>query len=146
MSDLSKSKEIEEALKKAIAKNENAEDVKMAERKKIKDGLSANDIKMVMKVCTDLILACTDKINFGIVFNSKSWLFLDEDAYVAWDGLRMKLQLPTNSQTIMLCWEFHPSKLGKASRSPDKWVEELEIICSRLALLGLQLRDEDLIM
>ena len=36
--------------------------------------------------------------------------------------------------------------MGKATKSPDEWIEELEIIRSRLAPLGVHIEDEDLIM
>ena len=58
-----------------MANNEDVADARMKERKKVRDGLSAQDIEIVMKAYTDLMLACTDEINFGIVFNAKSWLF-----------------------------------------------------------------------
>ena len=46
----------------------------------------------------------------------------------------------------MLRREFHRSRLGKASRSPDEWIEEMEIIRSRLSSLGVQIEDDDLVM
>lgn len=91
-------------------------------------------------------MVCSDEINFGIVFNAKSWLFPDGDAYLAWVRLRTKHQPSTNSQKIMLRREFHWSRLGKASRSPDDWIEEMEIVRSRLSPLGIQIDDADLVM
>ena len=146
LEDFSKSEEIEEAVREAIQKKENAEDAKMKKRKEVKNGLSDIDIDLVMRAYTDLVLACSDEVNFGIVFNSKSWLFPHGDAYLAWSRLRNKHQPVTNTQKIMLRREFHRSKLGKASKSPDDWIEELEIIRSRLAPLGVIIEDEDLIM
>ena len=84
LNDLSKSEEIEKSIKEALANNEDITDKRMAERKKVKDGLSEEDMEIVMRAYTDLMLACTDEINFGIVFNAKSWLFPDGDAYLAW--------------------------------------------------------------
>ena len=72
LEDLSKSEEIEEVAREAIAKKENAEDARMKKRKEIKDGLSDVHIDLVMRAYTDLVLACSDEVNFGIVFNSKS--------------------------------------------------------------------------
>lgn len=146
MQDFSKSEEIEKAVKEAIMKEEDPEEAKMKKRKQVKDGLSDVDIDIVMRAYTDLVLACTDEVNFGIVFNSKSWLFPNGDAYLAWTRLRNKHQPVTNTQKIMLRREFHRSKLGKVSKSPDDWIEELEIIRSRLAPLGVTIDDEDLIM
>ena len=125
LEDLSKREEIKEAVKEGIAKNENAEDARMKKRKEIKDGLSVVDIDLVRRAYMDLVLACSDDVNFGIVFNSKSWLFPQGDAYVAWARLRNKHQPETDTQKIMLWREFHRSKLSKASKSPDDWIEEL---------------------
>ena len=146
LEDFSESEEVDEAVRLAISKQEDPEDAKMKKRKEVKDGLSEVDIDIVMRAYTDLVLACTGEVNFGIVFNSKSWLFPNGDAYLAWTRLRNKHQPVTNTQKIMLRREFHRSKLGKASRSPDEWIEELEIIRSRLAPLGVTIDDEDLIM
>ena len=120
LQDLSKCEEIEQAVKEAVAKNEDAEDARMKARKAVKDGLSNEDIDIVMKAYTDIMLACTDEINFGIVFNAKSWIFPEGDAYLARVRLRMKHQPTTNSQKIMLRRDFHRSGLRKASRSPDE--------------------------
>lgn len=144
--DFSKTEEINEAVREDISKQEDPEDARMKKRKEVKDGLSEVDIDIVMRPYTDLVLACADEINFGIVFNSKSWLFPNGDAYMTWTRLRNKHQPATNTQKIMLRREFHRSKLGKVSKSPDEWIEELEIIRSRLAPLGVQVDDEDLIM
>ena len=146
LQDLSKCEEIEQAVRDAVVSREDAEDARMKARKAVKDGLSAEDIEIVMKAYTDIMLACTDEINFGIVFNAKSWLFPEGDAYLAWVRLRAKHQPTTNSQKIMLRREFHRSRLGKATRSPDEWIEEMEIIRSRLSALGVQIYDDDLVM
>ena len=146
LQDLSKCEEIEQAVRDAVVSREDAEDARMKAKKKVKDGLSAEDIEIVMKAYTDIMLACTDEINFGIVFNAKSWLFPEGDAYLAWVRLRAKHQPTTNSQKIMLRREFHRSRLGKATRSPDEWIEEMEIIRSRLSALGAQIYDDDLVI
>ena len=67
MEDFSKSEEIDLAVKEAIIKKENPEDARMKKRKQVKDGLSDVDIDLVMRAYTDIVLACTDEVNFGIV-------------------------------------------------------------------------------
>ena len=111
LNDFTKSEQIEKAVREAVAKNEDGADMRMNERKKVKDGL-----------------------------------FPDGDAYMAWGRLRSKHQPTTNSQKIMLRREFHRSRLGKATRSPDEGIEEFEIIRSRLTPLSVQIEDEDLVM
>ena len=146
LQDLSKCEQTEEAVREAASKNEDVADARAKAMKTVKDGPSDQDVEIVMKAYTDLMLACTDEINFGIVFNSKSWAFPSRDAYLTWTRLRMKHQPTTNSQKIMLRREFHRSRLGKSTRSPDEWVEEHEILRSRLMTLGVELQDEDIVM
>ena len=118
--DLSKCDEIEEAVREAASRNEDVANAREKAKKKVRNGLSSEDVEIVMKAYTDLMLACADEINFGIVFNAKSWLFPYGNAYVAWVRLRTKHQPTTNIQKIMLRRDFHRSRLGKSNRSPDE--------------------------
>lgn len=118
--DFSKCEGAEEAVRVAISKKDDPEDAKMKKRKEVKGGLSEVDIDIVMQTYTDLVLSCTDEVNFGIVFNSKSWLFPNGDAYMTRTRLRNKHQTVANTQKIILRREFHRTKLGKASKRPDE--------------------------
>ena len=56
---------------KAEAKKRIEEDVKA--------GISAEEIDMVVRAYADLMLACSEEISFGIVFNAKSAVFPEGD-------------------------------------------------------------------
>ena len=55
LSDISKSEQIEKAVSEALAKQEDGADVRMKERKKVRDGFSDEDVEIVMKTYTDLM-------------------------------------------------------------------------------------------
>ena len=76
---------------------------------------------------TDIMLSCSDEVNFGIVFSSKSSACPDRDAYLAWDRLKQKHEPNSNAYKVMLCKSFHQSHLKKME-DPDEWIEELEIL------------------
>ena len=72
LQDLSKCDEIEKAVSEAALKREDIIDARAKAKKKVKEDLTEDDVEIVMKAYTDLMLACTDEINFGIVFNCES--------------------------------------------------------------------------
>lgn len=92
------------------------------------------------------MLACSEEISFDIVFNAKSSIFPEGDACLAWCRLKRKYEPSTNAQKIILCREFHRSRLVGTTKSPDDWIGELEIIRVRLKPLGVIVSDDDLVL
>ena len=107
--------------------------------------LTEAQIEMVMRAYTDIMLACSDEVSFGIVFNSKSIVFPEGDAYMAWDRLRQKHEPNSSAYEVMLRKSFHQSRLKK-TEDPDEWIEELDIIRYRLGGLGVQISEEELVL
>ena len=114
--------------------------------KDVKEGITEEDVDMVVRAYADLMLACSEELSFGIVFNAKSTIFPDGDAYLAWQRLKRKYEPSTNAQKIMLQREFHQSHLTGITKNPDDWIEELEILRARLETLEVIISDEDLIL
>ena len=125
---------------------ESEAETKQTVQEDIKAGISAEEIDMVVQAYADLLFACSEEISFGIVFNSKSVIFPEGDAYLAWTRLKRKYEPCTNAQKIMLQREFHQSCLMRTNKSPDDRIEEMEIIRARLEPLGVIVSDDDLIL
>ena len=125
---------------------ETMEQAKERIQRDIKEGITEEEVEMVVRAYADLMLACSEEISFGIVFNSKSTIFPEGDAYMAWHRLKRKYEPSTNAQKIMLRREFHQSRLIGITKSPDDWIEELEIIRARLEALGVIIDDDDLVL
>ena len=115
-------------------------------QKDIEEGLTEEEVEMVVRAYADLMLACSEEISFGIVFNSKSTIFPEGDAYLAWQQLKRKYEPSTNAQKIMRRRELHQSRLTSTTKSPDDWIEELEIIRAWLEALGVIIEDNDLVL
>ena len=71
LDDFTKSEQIEKAVREVVVKDDDGSDIRIKGKKKVKDGLSDEDVEIVMKAYTDLMLACKDEINFGIFFQCK---------------------------------------------------------------------------
>ena len=98
-----------------------------------------------MRAYQDVMLACSDEVNFGIVFNSKSIIFPKGDAYMAWTRLKQKHEPQTNAQKVMLRKAFHQSRLKK-NEDPDEWVENMQGMMYRLQGLGVEITEQDLVL
>ena len=114
-------KEIVKRKLMAEPKSEGESDVEAKRRiqEEIKAGISDDEIDMVVRAYADLMLACSEEISFGIVFNAKSTIFPEGDAYLAWTRLKRKYEPSTNAQKIMLRREFRQSRLIGTIKSPD---------------------------
>jgi len=107
--------------------------------------LTDEQTDMVMRAYHDIMLACSDNVNFGIVFNSKSIIFPEGDAYMAWTRLKQKHEPQTNAQKVMLRKAFHQSRLKK-NEDPDEWVENMHGMMYRLQGLGVDITEQDLVL
>ena len=98
------------------------------------------------KAYNDLILACDGDIGFNIVDTAVTNDLPDGDAKLAWKNLHSKFMPKTSANKIQLMAEFANSSLSNWKRDPDMWINELEILRSRIRACGHTIDDEALII
>ena len=135
-----------EMLEEPKLEGETEVEAKKRIQKDIKEGITEEEVEIELRACADVMLAYSKEISFGIAFNSKSTMFPEGDAYLAWQRLKRKYEPSTNAQKIMLRREFYQNRLIGITKSPDDWIEELEIIRARLEALGVTIDDDDLVL
>ena len=94
----------------------------------------------------DLILACDGDVAFSIVETSISTDLPDGDAKVAWKNLHTKFMPQTSANKVQLMAKFANSSLKSWKKDPDEWINDLEILRSRIKDCGHAINDDDLII
>ena len=110
-----------------------------------KKELSVEQVDMVMQIYTDVIRSCSDEVNFGIVFNSKSKIFPKSDALMAWNRLKQNYKPQSNAYKVMLRKSFHQIRLKK-NEDPDEWIKNLDMMKYGLEGLGVTITEEELVL
>jgi hypothetical protein len=84
----------------------------------------------------ELLISCKCDVCLGLVNTSRSEELPEGDACIAWTILVNKFAPTTKFNLIKTKKEFVESKLEDISRDPDEWIQSLEILRQRLAILG----------
>ena len=94
----------------------------------------------------DLILACDGDIAFSIVETAVSADLPDGDAKLAWKNLHTKFMPQTSANKVQLMAKFANSSLKSWKKDPDEWINDLEILRSRIKDCGHKIDDDDLVI
>jgi hypothetical protein len=104
------------------------------------------DKKGNMFAYNDLVLSCQDDVTFGIIDESISQDYPDGDARLAWSNLKKRFEPNTGAAKVQLKLEFSQLKLENVEEDPDPWMTMLELKRRRLKTMGVDMKDEDLIL
>ena len=94
----------------------------------------------------ELLICCENDLCFQIVENSRSDVFPEGDACLAWSSLVSRFEPKTKFNLIKLKKELMESKLEDLNKDPEEWIMELEIICRKIKNLGQVVNEEDLML
>jgi hypothetical protein len=91
------------------------------------------------------MIACQDDMCFGIIDGSRSAMFPDGDAALAWKRLNEKFE-PRNSSNLMtIKREFSQCSL-KRERDPEDWINQLLLMNRRLEGIGYKMSEMEIIV
>jgi gag-polypeptide of LTR copia-type/Zinc knuckle len=93
-----------------------------------------------------LLISSECDICLGLVNTSISEELPEGDAHLAWKNLISKYAPVTKFSLIKTKKEFTDSKLEDITQDPDEWIQSLEILRQRLAVLGHPVSEMDLII
>jgi hypothetical protein len=79
----------------------------------------------------ELMIACQDDMCFGIIDGSRSGMFPDGDAALAWRKLNEKFE-PRNSSNLMTIKREFSQCILKKERDPEDWINQLLLMNRRL--------------
>ena len=81
----------------------------------------------------ELILACTDKIAFGIVKNAKTNDLKKGDAKIAWERLKTRYEPNTGTELLALNKEYMSMELEDVKTDPEDFITDLDELRTRMA-------------
>ena len=81
----------------------------------------------------ELILACTDKIAFGIVKNAKTENLKKGDAKLAWERLKTRYEPNTGTELLALNKEYMSMELDNLKKDPEDFITDLDELRTRMA-------------
>ena len=81
----------------------------------------------------ELILACTDKIAFGIVKNAKTDKLKKDDAKLALERLKTRYEPNTGTELLALNKEFMSMELDDLKKDPEDFITDLDELRTRMA-------------
>ena len=82
--------------------------------------------KMNKLAYNELILACTDKIAFGIVKNAKTKDLKRGDAKLAWERLKTRYEPNTGTELLALNKEYMSMELSDLKQDPEDFITNLD--------------------
>ena len=89
--------------------------------------------KMNKLAYNELILACTDKIAFGIVKNAKTEDLKRGDAKMAWERLKTRYEPNTGTELLALNKEYMSMELDDLKKDPEDFITDLDELRTRMA-------------
>ena len=102
--------------------------------------------KNIKKAYGMLVIACKDKVSFGLVKYSKSRDFPCGDAKLTWSKLENKFD-PDDAQTLIeLKEDFMNCKLNDIDENTDEWITTLNNFRVRLEDTGHKIEDVDFLL
>jgi gag-polypeptide of LTR copia-type len=93
----------------------------------------------------ELLISCECDVCLGLVNTSRSEELPEGDAHLAWTNSESKFFPVTKFSLIKTKKELVDSKLENISQDPGEWIQSLEILRQRLAILGHAVSEMDLI-
>ena len=90
-------------------------------------------MKMNKMAYNKLILACTDKIAFGIVKNAKTEELKKGNAKLAWDRLKTRYKPNTGTELLALNKEYMSIELDNIKKDPEDFITDLGEVRTRMA-------------
>jgi hypothetical protein len=115
-----------------------------------KEGDEADWAKNEWEILNDLayaeiMIACQDDMCFGIIDGSRSGVFPDGDAALAWKRLNEKFEPRNSSNLINIKREFSQCILKK-ERDPEDWINQLFLMNRRLEGMGYRMSEMEIIV
>ena len=90
-------------------------------------------IKLNKLAYNELILACTDKIAFGIVKNAKTKDHKKGNSKIAWDRLKTKYEPNTGTELLAINKEYMSMELDDIKKDPEDFITDLDKLRTRMA-------------
>ena len=81
----------------------------------------------------ELILACTDKISFGIVKGAKTKKLPKGDAKEAWNRLKVRFEPNTGTELLTLNKSYMSLELSDVKEDPEEFITQLDELRARMA-------------
>ena len=89
--------------------------------------------KLNKRAYNELILACTDKISFGIVKGAKTKLLPKGDAKEAWNRLKVRFEPNTGTELLTLNKSYMSLELSDVKEDPEEFITRLDELRARMA-------------
>jgi hypothetical protein len=115
-----------------------------------KEGDDLERTKNEWKILNDLayaglMIVCQDDMCFGIIDGSRSTMFPDGDAALAWKRLNEKFEPRNLSNMMTIKKEFSQCSL-KRQRDPEDWINQLLLMNRRLEGMGYKMSEMEIIV
>jgi hypothetical protein len=91
------------------------------------------------------MIACQDDMCFGIIDGSRSAMFPDGDASLAWKRLNEKFE-PRNSSNLMTIKREFSQCILKRERNPEDWINQLLLMNRRMEGMGYKMSEMEIIV